>query len=146
MLNSFSSRQSSLDCLPPRKRKCADVKEERMAESIPGQSACPPFQPTLARRLIWRLLPKCTLRWIERNTAAFLPFTQLPLTVTPTDIPKSRQLGGKFPISIETKGTEKKRATGWRWTQSRANFSPAKFPANREKYRELLNSAKTIWR
>ena len=27
--------------------------------------------------------------------------------------------------------------TGWRWTQSPANFSPAKFPANREKYREF---------
>lgn len=25
----------------------------------------------------------------------------------------------------------------WRWTQSRANFSPPKLPANREKYRDL---------
>src|ERR1700732_961732 len=36
-------------------------------------------------------------------------------------------------------GTERIPKTGWRWTQSRANFSPAQFPANREKYREILH-------
>ena len=49
----------------------------------------------------------------------------------------SCQLGRKTAVSPKPKGIERNIKTGWRWTQSRANFSPAKFPANREKYREF---------
>ena len=49
----------------------------------------------------------------------------------------SCQLGRKIPVSAKMIGTERNTKTGWRWTQSGANFSPAEFPANREKYREF---------
>ena len=47
------------------------------------------------------------------------------------------QFGRKIPVSAKLKGIERNIKTGWRWTQSRANLSPAQFPANREKYREF---------
>jgi hypothetical protein len=36
-----------------------------------------------------------------------------------------RQLGRKIPVSNKLKGIERDIKTGWRWTQSRSNFSPA---------------------
>ena len=44
---------------------------------------------------------------------------------------------GKSAASTPCIQENKKQKTGWRWTQSLANSSPSKFPANREKYREL---------
>jgi hypothetical protein len=52
------------------------------------------------------------------------------------DVGNFREFGRKLEVSARIAGTERNCVTGWRWTQSRANFSPAKFPANREIYRE----------
>jgi hypothetical protein len=43
------------------------------------------------------------------------------------DMPQNRYFGGTTLSARNAK-------TKWRWTQSPANFSPAKFPANREKF------------
>ncbi len=40
----------------------------------------------------------------------------------------SCQLGRKIPVSAKMKGIERNNETGWRWTQSGANFSPASIP------------------
>jgi len=53
------------------------------------------------------------------------------------DLVNSCQLGRKIQVSAKMKGIERNTKTDWRWTQSRANFSPAEFPANKEKYREI---------
>jgi len=45
--------------------------------------------------------------------------------------------GRKKAVSGHFSLLSKQVLTEWRWTQSRANFSPPLFPANREKYREL---------
>jgi hypothetical protein len=40
----------------------------------------------------------------------------------------SGRLGRKISVSDKMKGVERNIKTGWRWTQSRANFSPGPIP------------------
>jgi hypothetical protein len=48
----------------------------------------------------------------------------------------SRQLARKIEVSARMKETQRNLQTDWRIIQSVANFSPVRFPVNREKYRE----------
>jgi hypothetical protein len=46
------------------------------------------------------------------------------------------QRAAKSILPAEQPRERENSETVWRWSQSRANFSPDKFPANREKYRQ----------
>jgi hypothetical protein len=81
---------------------------------------------------------KATTRYPAREIPTDSDCFSGPERITPAcSVGNCRIIRGKSDVSTECSQENEKQETGWRWTQSLANSSPSKFPANREKYREL---------